>query len=233
MRSQNFTVVAAWKSPIFLWNVAPPRCIKYVTCYHCGAALCISSLTQCGHARLSEDPVGGCISITVWLIGVIYSPLAAADSFEFLDAFYCPQQVWRLPAKQGFGGSGKTCCWTVFYSNRRIIAGLRGEGVGGDLVSKAAQNCCFVYSLGSVFHLLLLLHSSGPSHSVVAASRQTAERGTLDRKKILTPPICHSPCSTHLTGTRERMWGSGVKKKKKTSRGKWKRACLRNVCLTS
>lgn len=73
----------------------------------------------------------------------------------------------------------------------------------------------FIYSLGSVFHLLLfLLRSSGPSHSVVAASRKTAERGTLDRKKIFTPPICHPPCSTHLTGTREGMWGSGVKKKR-------------------
>lgn len=92
---------------------------------------------------------------------------------------------------------------------------MGGGGWGGkdDFVSKAAQNCCFVYSLGGVFHLLLfLLRSSGPSHSVVAASRKTAERGTLDRKKIFTLPICHPPCSTHLTGTREGMWGSGVKK---------------------
>lgn len=39
--------------------------IKYVTCYHRGGALRISSLTRCGHAWLSEDPVGGRISITV------------------------------------------------------------------------------------------------------------------------------------------------------------------------
>lgn len=153
---------------------------------------------------------------------------------DFLTPFIALNKSGVHPPSEALEARGQLAADTVFYSNRRIIAGMRGEGVGVDFVSKAAQNCCFVYSLGSAFRLLLLLHISGPSHSVVAASCQTAERGTLDRKKIFTPPICHPPCSTHLTGTRKGMWGSGVKKKKKkTSQGKRKRVCLRNVCLTS
>lgn len=104
--------------------------IKYVTRYHRGGALCISSLTRCGHAWLSEDPVGGRISITVWLIGVIYSPLPAADSFGFLDAFYCPSTSLAFPRRARLWRLGDNLLLNCLYSNRRIIAGLCGGGVG-------------------------------------------------------------------------------------------------------
>lgn len=65
------------------------RCagIKYIACYHCGGALCISSLTRRGLAWLSEDTVSEYISIIVGLIGMIYSFILLLTHLDFLMPF--------------------------------------------------------------------------------------------------------------------------------------------------
>lgn len=143
------------------------------------------------------------ISIIWWLIGLNYAsilPVTHLDLMMHLMALnnlciYCVSRTFSLSVAclKARGQLLPLNCLPSNHRNNNCDGKERSHSVS----SEPTGNCCYVY-------ILPMSSSAGVAlRSELQLPHQTAERRTLDRKKIFTPPICHPSCSTHLTWDEE------------------------------